>query len=148
MKKIIIGLLIIVLGLGVFFALGLTVFNNDAYVLENANYNEAKKEIERGWIPIDIPKTAVNINEIHILDSNKGNGYFDLLDSKEINEIKSSLNPLEKKTLLDKKSVLANWWNDDNIKENIKNGNYTIGKKGDFYYAITNSNRVYFWIAK
>ncbi|MDU1314810.1 MAG: hypothetical protein E6940_12225 [Clostridium septicum] len=109
------------------------------------NYNEATILMENGWISSEIPNTATNIYEVHDLDTNIGNGVFNLSE-KEAKEFFETLNPIEKNEVLKMKSIRKRWWNKKEIEKNIKNDKYLLGEKGNFLYAIDPNGTVYFWI--
>lgn len=109
------------------------------------NYNEATILMENGWISSEIPNTATNIYEVHDLDTNIGNGVFNLSE-KEAKEFFETLNPIEKNEVLKMKSIRKRWWNKKEIEKNIKNDKYLLGEKGNFLYAIDPNGTVYFWV--
>ena len=109
------------------------------------NYNEATILMENGWISSEIPNTATNIYEVHDLDTNIGNGVFNLSE-KEAKEFFETLNPIEKNEVLKMKSIRKRWCNKKEIEKNIKNDKYLLGEKGNFLYAIDPNGTVYFWV--
>lgn len=109
------------------------------------NYKEATILMENGWISSEIPNTATNIYEVHNLDTNIGNGIFNLSE-KETKEFFETLNPIEKNEVLKMKSIRKRWWNQKEIEKNIKNDKYLLGEKDNFLYAIDSNGTVYFWV--
>jgi|GEM_PF-3129657 len=141
-KPILLIISILFLGTSYYF---LGNYFNDTFSSKFDNYQDAVATIERGWIPKHIPKTATDIYEVHNIDTNIGNGIFKLSKEESIN-FYSTLNPIEKNEMINLKSIKKKWWDQNEIKKNIENDHFLLGKREHFIYAIDPNGTVYFWI--
>ncbi|KYH30481.1 hypothetical protein CLTEP_26280 [Clostridium tepidiprofundi DSM 19306] len=143
-KSIIVILAISILTLGTsYYCLG--KYFDDIKSSKYSTYEDAISMIKHGWIPYNMPKTATEIYEIHNIDTNIGNGMFKL-SKKDSKDFYAKLVPINKTEILNLKSIKSKWWNEQKIKNNVKNNLLLAGKDNDFIYAIDLDGTVYFWI--
>ena len=138
MKKIFISMLIITV-------IGLVGCSIDIKTSKYKDYDSAKIDIEKGWIPRDLPSSAIDIYEIHNIDTNECNGIF-TIPKEEIKGFYDELNAIDKEEILSRKFIESKLFVEDDIKKGIRENKFLIGSKSNVIYVIDEEGKIYYFI--
>lgn len=136
MKKIFLPFLLI------FALIGCSKFSADIQKSSYKNFEEAQVDIEHGWIPDILPKSATDIYEEHDLDSNIGYGEFKI-PSDEVNSFYSKLTPTKDLDIF-RDGIDYDWDNKHNISKDLEGNALALGEYNNFIFAVKDNGEVYY----
>lgn len=132
---------IIALGIGIW---AIENFLEDTLQYNMKTYQEAQELIQKGWVPETMPEEATEIYNIHNIDTNISHGYF-LASPSNINEYKQILQSATQEDILSQEELKSKMWKDAVKKESYAKEGIYYGQDEDFYYAVLDSGKVYYW---
>lgn len=98
----------------------------------------AKHEIERGWIPMNLPASTYQIRESHDLDTNVGHGTF-AFGAADAEQFRASLTALPTDAVIQRIDI-------SRAQKELEG--YTFYRHDDFYLAVNWNRRCgEFWLA-
>lgn len=125
---------------------GINIFGTEMQEYSFPTYTEeVKGMVERGWLPLSMPKDAKDIKFVYDKDTNILNGSYSLNNLKEENYFKDKVEVANKEALYDTKNDLIEEYSDIRmlIINDSKNPKIYLGNK--FVFAVYN-DRMYFWM--
>lgn len=143
-RKLLIAIVFVFLAIKAVF--GINIFGTEMEEYNFPTYTqEVKGMVERGWLPLSMPKDVKDIKFVYDKDTNILNGSYSLKGLKEDSYFNEKVQVANKEALYDTKNDLTEEYNDIRmlIINDTENPNIYLGNK--FVFAIYN-DRMYFWM--